>query len=67
MRVTGEPAQVFEDFRVEDRGADLIDAHGPFAEIDLAAPVRAEREVFVFHLHEHTAGGAVEELYGFFL
>jgi hypothetical protein len=67
MRVSGEAAQVFEDFGVEDGGADLVNAHGPFAEVDLAAAVTAKREVLVFHLHEHTASGAVEELYGFFL
>ena len=39
--------QVFEQVRIEDRGTDLVDAHGPFAEIDAAATVRAEREVLV--------------------
>src|SRR5258708_5534786 len=39
-------AKVLKDFRIEDGGTDLVDAHGPLAEIDLAAAVAAEREVF---------------------
>jgi hypothetical protein len=42
-----ETAEVFKDFRVEDGGADFVDAHGPLAEVDLAAAVTAEREVLV--------------------
>ena len=42
-----EPAQVLQHFRIEDRRADLVDAHGPLAQVDLAAAVAAEREVFV--------------------
>ena len=62
-----EASEVFEDFGVEDGGADFVDTHGPLAEVDLAAAVRAEGEVLVFDSNEHTAGGAVVELYGFFL
>jgi hypothetical protein len=46
-RVAAEAAEVFEDFGVEDGGADFVDAGGPFAEVDLAAAVAAEGEVFV--------------------
>ena len=48
VAASAEPAEVFEDFGVEDRRADLVDAHGPLAEIDLAAAVAAERKVLVF-------------------
>src|SRR5579863_1964774 len=62
-----QSAEVFEDFRIEDRGADLIDTHGPLAEVDLATAVRAEREVFVLGANEHAAGGAAQNFDGFFL
>jgi hypothetical protein len=39
--------EVFEQIGVEDGRADLVDAHGPFAEVDAAAAVAAEGEVFV--------------------
>jgi hypothetical protein len=45
--IGAEAAEVFEDFGVEDRRADFVDARGPFAEIDFAAAVAAEGEVFV--------------------
>jgi len=35
-----ECAQIFEDFGVEDGRADLVNAGGPLAEVDLAAAVR---------------------------
>jgi hypothetical protein len=60
-------AKVFQDFRVEDRGADFIDAGGPLAEVDFAAAVAAKGEVFVSGADEHAAGGATEEPGGFFL
>jgi len=41
MRVSGEAAQVFEDSGSR-WGADLVNAHGPFAEVDLAAAVTAK-------------------------
>jgi len=65
--VRAEPAKVFEDFGVEDGGADLVDAHGPLAEIDLAAAVTAEGEILVVETDQHAAGGAAEEFCGFFL
>src|ERR1035437_1905024 len=67
VAATAQASQVFEDFGVQDRRADLVDAHGPLAKVDLAAAVRAEREVLVFDSYEHTAGGAAEEFYEFFL
>jgi hypothetical protein len=73
MRVAGlvvasaEGAKVFEDFRVEDGRADFVDAGGPLAEVDLAAAVTAEREVFAVEGDEFVAGGAAEEFGGFFL
>ncbi len=42
-------AQVFQHFGVEYRRADLVNAHRPLAQVDLAATVAAEREVFVGH------------------
>ncbi len=50
----------FGGFGVEDGGADLVDAHGPFAQVDAAAAVGAEGEVFVRGLDELGAGGALE-------
>src|SRR5271166_3544544 len=60
-------AHIFEDFGIEDRRADFVGARGPFAEIDLAAAVAAERKVLVAQAHDHSAGGAMEELGGFLL
>jgi hypothetical protein len=62
-----ETAKVFEDFRVEDWGADFVHAGCPLAEIDLAAAVTAEGEVLVVEADQFAAGGAAEELGGFFL
>jgi len=59
MRVSGEAAQVFEDFGVEDGGADLVNAHGHLPRSILRQRSLQKREVLVFHLHEHSAGGAV--------
>ncbi len=60
-------AKIFKDFGIQDGRADFVDAHGPLAKIDLAAAVAAEREVFVFGGDQHAAGGAMQELCGFFL
>jgi hypothetical protein len=65
--VWAQAAEVFEDFRVEDGGADFVDAGGPLAEIDFAAAVTAEGEVLVVEADQFAAGGAAEELGGFFL
>jgi hypothetical protein len=71
MRVSAaasaEFTEIFEDFGVEDGRADLVDAGGPFAEVDFAAAVTAKREVLVVETDQHAAGGAVEELCGLFL
>ncbi len=40
--VRAHVAEVVEDFGVEDGGADLVDAGGPLAEIDLAAAIGTE-------------------------
>jgi hypothetical protein len=52
--------EVFQQIGIEDRGADFVDAHGPLAEVDAAATVTAEGEVFVGGLHQLFAGGAME-------
>ena len=62
-----EGAQVFEHVGIEDGRADLVDAGGPLAEVDLAAAVTAEREVLAIERDEFRAGGAAEEFRGFFL
>jgi hypothetical protein len=67
IAAAAEAAEIFEDFGVEDGRADLVDTHGPLAEVDFAAAVAAEGEVFVVEADEHAAGGAMEELAGFFL
>jgi len=59
-------AKVFENLGVEDGRTDLVDAHGPFAEIDLAATVAAEGKVLVCVADEHSAGRAAENLSRFF-
>jgi hypothetical protein len=52
----------FQNFGVEDGRAYLVDAHGPFAQIDAAAAVAAEGEVFVGGFDQLFAAGAVEGL-----
>ncbi len=58
---TGEIAKILEHFGVEYWRADPVRAGGPFSEVNLAATIRAEREVFVLLLHEHAAGGAAHQ------
>src|ERR1700678_1573413 len=60
-------AQVFEYLRVKHGRTDFVDARGPLAQVDLAAAVGAEREVFAVEDYEFTAGGAAQEFGGFFL
>jgi len=48
----------FQNFRVEDRGGDLVVSAGPLAEIDTAAAVAAEREIFGPLEDQSLAGGA---------
>jgi hypothetical protein len=57
--------EVFEQgrlsyFWIEDWRADLVDAHGPFAEIDAATAVAAEGEILTGGFDQLFAGGAVE-------
>jgi hypothetical protein len=52
---TGE---LFEQIRVLDRRRDLIVSRSPFAEVNAAAAVGAEGEVFVLFENEGAAGGA---------
>src|SRR5580658_9319902 len=61
VAAAGESAEVFEDFGIEDWRTDFVDAHGPLAQIDLAATVGAEGKVFVFEPDESAAGGAAQE------
>ena len=63
--VVAKFAEIFQDFGVQNGRADLVHAHRPLAEIDLAAAVTAEREVFVGHADQHAASRAAEKLHGF--
>jgi hypothetical protein len=65
--VRAEAAEVFEDFGVEDGGSDFVDAGGPLAEVDFAAAVTAEGEVFAIEENKFAAGGTAEEFGGLFL
>ena len=53
--------EVFEEVGVEDRGGDFVVARGPLAEVDAAATVGAEGEVFVGGGYGLLAGGALED------
>ena len=52
--------EFFEEVRVLDGGGDLVVAGGPLAEVDTAATVAAEGEVFVGGEDDGAAGGAAE-------
>ena len=52
--------ELFEEVGVLDGGGDFVVAAGPFAEVDAAAAVAAEGEVFVPFEDEGAAGGAAE-------
>ena len=65
--VGAEAAEIFEDFGIEDGGTDFVDSGGPLAEVDFAAAVAAEGEVFAVEGYEFAAGGAAEKSGGFFL
>jgi len=67
VAVGTEAAEVFEDFGVEDGGTDFVDARGPLSEVDFAAAVAAEGEVFAVEEDEFAAGGTAEKFSGFFL
>jgi hypothetical protein len=52
--------EFFEEVGVLNWGGDFVVAGGPFAEVDTAAPVIAEGEVFVRGEDQGAAGGAAE-------
>jgi hypothetical protein len=52
--------ELFEEVGVLDGGGDFVIAGGPFAEVDAAAAVGAEGEVFVPGKDDGAAGGAAE-------
>jgi hypothetical protein len=54
--------EIFKQVGVEGGRADLVDAHGPFAEVDAAAAVRAEGKIFVSGFDQLFAGWALERL-----
>src|SRR5579859_2187409 len=60
LAVTFVALEVFQQIGIEDGRTDLVNAHGPFAEVDAAAAIAAEREVLVSGLHQLLAGRAVE-------
>jgi hypothetical protein len=51
-------AEAFEDFGVEDGGGDFVVSAGPFTEVDAAAAVAAEGDVFAAEEDDFVAGGA---------
>jgi hypothetical protein len=57
-------AQVFQHFRIEHGRTDFVHAHRPFAKIDFAATVGAERVVLVFEMDKRATGGATMEFGG---
>ena len=56
--------ELFEEIGVLDGGGDFVVAAGPFAKVDAAAAVGAEREVFVLLEDQRAAGGAAQR-FGF--
>ena len=56
--------ELFEEVGVLDGGGDFVVARGPFAEVDAAAAVGAEGEVFVLCEDQGAAGGAAQR-FGF--
>jgi hypothetical protein len=56
--VFARAGQIFEEVGVLDGGGDFVVAAGPFAEVDTAAAVGAEGEVFVLFEDQGAAGGA---------
>ena len=64
---TAKLAQIFKDLGIEYGRADLVSAHRPLAEVDLAAAIGTEREVLVLGPDQHSARRAAENFRGFFL
>ena len=56
--------QLFEEVGVLDRGGDFVVAAGPLAEVDAAAAVGAEGEVFAACENQGATGGAAQR-FGF--
>jgi hypothetical protein len=56
--------ELFEEVRVLDGGGDLVVSAGPFAEVNAAAAVGAEGEVFAAREDDGAAGGAAQR-FGF--
>ncbi len=54
--------ELFEEIGILDGRGDFVVAAGPFAEVDAAAAVGAEREVFAGGEDDVAAGGAAEGL-----
>jgi hypothetical protein len=54
--------EFFEEVGILDGGGDFVVAGGPLAEVDTAAAVGAEGEVFVPGEDDGAAGGATESL-----
>jgi hypothetical protein len=54
--------ELFEEIGVLDGRGDFVVAGGPLAEVDAAAAVGAEGEVFVLGKNDGAAGGAAEGL-----
>jgi hypothetical protein len=52
--------KLFKEVGVLDRGGDFVVAARPFAEVDAAAAVGAEGEVFAACEHQGAAGGAAQ-------
>lgn len=52
--------EIFKEVGVEDGGGDFVVPGGPFAEVDHAAAVGAEGEVFAGGEDDFAAGGAEE-------
>ena len=60
MTVRIGAGEFFEEVGVLDGGGDFVVAAGPLAEVDAAAAVGAEREVFASCENDIAAGGAAE-------
>src|SRR6185437_1254905 len=58
--------QVLKNLRIENRRAYLVNAHRPFAEVDLAAAIAAKRKVLSARLNQCVARRAVRQFRGFF-
>src|ERR1700761_2125554 len=53
---------LFQQFGVQYRGGDAVSATRPFAEVDDAAMIAAERKIRIFRRHDLSARGAAQAL-----